>query len=105
MTEISVAELKRRHDSGADFVLLDVREPDELATAAVAWARAIPMREIPAQLGELPRDKPIVCMCHHGGRSERVTQFLNQNGYDNAVNLAGGIDEWSTEIDPSVPRY
>ena len=105
MTEISVAELKRRHDSGEDFVLLDVREPDELATAALAWARAIPMREVPARLAELPRDKPIVCMCHHGGRSERVTGFLNENGYPNAVNLAGGIDEWSNEIDPSVPRY
>ena len=105
MTEISVAELKRRHDAGEDFVLLDVREPDELATAALGWARAIPMGEIPAHLEELPRDRAIVCMCHHGGRSERVTQFLNQNGYGDAVNLAGGIDEWSTEIDPSVPRY
>jgi rhodanese-related sulfurtransferase len=105
LTEISVAELKRRHDAGEDFVLLDVREPDELATAALPWARAIPMREVPAHLAELPRDKPIVCICHHGGRSERVTEYLNGNGYPNAVNLAGGIDEWAADIDPSVPRY
>jgi rhodanese-related sulfurtransferase len=105
VTEISVAELKRRHDSEPDFVLLDVREPDELATASLDWARAIPMGEVPARLDELPRDTPIVCMCHHGGRSERVARFLNENGYAKAVNLAGGIDAWSTEIDPSVPRY
>jgi rhodanese-related sulfurtransferase len=44
-------------------------------------------------------------MCHHGGRSERVASFLAANGYDNAVNLAGGIDAWSTSVDPTVPRY
>ncbi|MBV8580868.1 MAG: sulfurtransferase, partial [Candidatus Eremiobacteraeota bacterium] len=48
---------------------------------------------------------PIVVMCHHGGRSARVTQFLEANGYANAVNLDGGIDAWSESIDPTVPRY
>jgi rhodanese-related sulfurtransferase len=105
MIEISSDELKRRHDAGEDLVLLDVREPDELATASIAWATWIPMRDIPARLGELPSDKPVVVMCHHGGRSERVTRFLNANGYDNAINLAGGIDDWSVSADPSVPRY
>ena len=103
--EISVDELKRRHDTGEDFMLLDVREPDEIATASIPWATAIPMMELPTRIGELPRDKPIVVMCHHGGRSERVTRFLTANGYDNAVNLAGGIDAWAVSVDTTVPRY
>jgi rhodanese-related sulfurtransferase len=105
VTEISVDELKRRHDAGEDLILLDVREPDELATASIAWATAIPMAQIPTRLGELPSEKPIVVMCHHGGRSERVTRFLNANGYENAVNLTGGIDALAVTADPSVPRY
>jgi rhodanese-related sulfurtransferase len=105
MTEISVHELARRHDAGEDFVLVDVREPDEIATASIPWAVAIPMGEIPARLGELPAGKPIAVMCHGGGRSARVTAFLNGNGFPDAVNVAGGIDAWSTSIDPGVPRY
>jgi rhodanese-related sulfurtransferase len=105
MTEISVFDLKRRLDAGEGLVLLDVREPDELATASLPGVTAIPMAEIPARLAELPAEKPLVVMCHAGGRSARVTAFLNANGYPNAVNLAGGIDAWSTAIDPSVPRY
>ena len=105
MTEISVADLARRHDAGEDFVLLDVREPDEIATASIPWALTIPMGEIPDRIGELPGDKPIAVLCHSGGRSGRVTAYLNQNGLTNAVNVAGGIDAWSTSIDPAVPRY
>jgi rhodanese-related sulfurtransferase len=105
MTEISVEELERRHDAGDDLVLLDVREPDEIATASIPWATVISMREIPLRMSEIPRDKPLVVMCHHGGRSERVAQFLEANGYDNAINLTGGIDAWSTTVDPTVPRY
>ena len=105
MTEITVEELQRRHDAGEDLVLLDVREPDEVATASIPWATVVPMREIPARMTEVPRDKPLVVMCHHGGRSERVAQFLEANGYENAINLAGGIDAWSVSVDPAVPRY
>jgi rhodanese-related sulfurtransferase len=105
MNEITVTELKRRHDAGDDFVLLDVREPDEIETASIPWATLIPMGDIPERFGELPHDKAIVVMCHGGGRSGRVTQFLGANGYDNVENLAGGIEAWSTQIDPTVPRY
>jgi len=105
MNEISVTELKRRHDAGEDLMLLDVREPDELEIASIPWATVIPVAEIPARMDELPRDKPIVVMCHAGGRSTRVTQFLEANGYDNASNLTGGITAWSAQIDPSVPTY
>ena len=105
MNEISVAELARRHAVSEDFLLLDVREPDEIATASIPWAQAIPMGEIPERVAELPAGKPIAVMCHGGGRSARVTAFLNQNGFPDAVNVAGGIDAWSTSIDPAVPRY
>jgi rhodanese-related sulfurtransferase len=105
VNEISVTDLKSKYDAGEDFLLLDVREPDELATASIVWAKAIPMREVAAHLDELPKDKTIAVMCHGGGRSGRITQFLNENGFPNAVNVAGGIDAWSTQIDPSVPTY
>jgi rhodanese-related sulfurtransferase len=105
MTEISVRELKARRDANEDLLLLDVREPDEIAAAAIAGAMPIRMSDIPRHLGELPADRPIVVMCHHGGRSAAVTDFLNANGYVNAVNLDGGIDAWSLRIDPSVSRY
>lgn len=89
----------------AVVVLLDVREHAELELAAVAVARHIPMREVPGRLAELERDKPLVVMCHSGGRSRRVAEFLAGNGFSNVFNLRGGIDAWSTEIDPLVPRY
>jgi rhodanese-related sulfurtransferase len=86
-------------------VLLDVREPDEVEAAAVTEALHIPMREIPARIGELDRTVPLVVMCHSGNRSRRVADFLLGNGFSNVFNLRGGIDAWSTEIDPQVPRY
>lgn len=105
MKEISVSDLAKRHTAGEDFLLLDVREPDELAIASIPWALAIPMGDIPVRLEELPKDKPIAVMCHGGTRSGRVTKFLNENGYPDAVNVAGGIRDWSATIDPSVPDY
>lgn len=90
-------------------VLLDVREPWELQTAAVkpeGFALvAIPMNDIPARLAELPADQPIACLCHHGARSQRVASFLAQNGFGKVINIAGGIDAWSRELDPGVPHY
>ncbi len=105
MTEMSVAELARRRAANEELLLLDVREPDEVATASIAGATVIPMREVPLHLAELPTDRPIVVMCHHGSRSAAVTAFLNANGYPTAVNLDGGIDAWSLHIDPAVARY
>lgn len=86
-------------------VLLDVREHVELEIAAVSGARHIPMREVPARLAELDREGPVVVMCHAGGRSRRVAEYLLSNGFEQVFNLKGGIDAWSTEIDPQVPRY
>jgi rhodanese-related sulfurtransferase len=105
LSEISVRDFAARRASGEPHVLLDVREPDEVATAAIAGATVIRMAEIPQHLGELPADRPIVVMCHHGSRSAHVTGYLNANGFANAVNLDGGIDAWSREIDPGIARY
>jgi rhodanese-related sulfurtransferase len=105
--DIDVHSVKQMLDGGDKFVLLDCREPNEVATARISGSTHIPMREIPARLRELEphKDGLIVVHCHHGGRSLRVTQFLRQQGFAQVQNLAGGIDAWSLQIDPSVPRY
>lgn len=105
MREISVDELSAWKKNGDPFTLLDVREDAEVKTASIPGALHIRMRDIPQRAAELPADRPVVVMCHHGGRSERVTAFLHMHGLPNAVNLEGGIDAWSLRIDPSVPRY
>jgi rhodanese-related sulfurtransferase len=89
----------------SEVTLLDVREHVELELAAVNGAMHIPMRDVPARLAELDRDAPLVVMCHSGGRSRRVAEYLSSNGFQKVFNLRGGIDAWSTEIDPQVPRY
>jgi len=86
-------------------MFLDVREPAEHGTASIAGAAFIPMREVPGRLGELDPEKEIVVFCHHGSRSAMVVEFLRRQGFAKAVNLAGGIDAWSLEVDPGVPRY
>ncbi len=87
-------------------VLLDVREPWECATAAIPGAINIPMGEIPSRAHtELDPDASIVVLCHHGARSLSVTMWLRNQGFDHAQSLAGGIDQWSRAIDPTIPRY
>jgi rhodanese-related sulfurtransferase len=106
--ELSPSEFAARwpdYAGGSQVVLLDVREHDELQAAAVAGALHIPMREIPARLAELDADRPLVVMCHSGGRSRRVAEFLLGNGFTQVFNLKGGIDAWSTQLDSRVPRY
>ncbi len=94
---------------GAPLVLLDVREPWEVALASIsvpgATMCAVPMREVPGRLGELDPAQPVVCICHHGARSAQVVAFLERSGFASAYNLAGGIDAWSREVDPGVERY
>jgi rhodanese-related sulfurtransferase len=103
--EIGVEELKRWRDENRAHQLIDVREAVELQAAAVDGATHIPMGTVPARKGEVSTDRPVVVMCHHGGRSMQVTRWLRGNGFPNAVNLAGGIDAWSRTVDPQVPRY
>jgi rhodanese-related sulfurtransferase len=104
--ELTPTEFCRRWPHASDGVtLLDVREHDELALAAVQRAVHIPMREVPGRLAELDAGKSLVVMCHSGGRSRRVAEYLAQNGFEQVFNLAGGIDAWADEVDPRIPRY
>ena len=103
--EISVARLKAMRDAGDPFVLLDVREDFELRLAHLPGAMHVPMGSVPERLAEIPRDADVVVMCHGGVRSDRVAGYLRANGYASVANLAGGIDSWSRDIDPSVPSY
>ena len=90
-------------------VVLDVREPGEWQAASVQadgfTLVQLSMGEIPARLAELDPHQPVACLCHHGARSQRVAQFLVQNGFENVVNITGGIDAWSLQRDAGVPRY
>jgi len=101
--EVDVTTAAEQLREGAQ--LLDVREPHEIATCAIAGSRRIPMQQIPAQMADLPRDRLILVHCHHGGRSLRVTQFLRANGFTQVSNVAGGIDAWAEQIDPTLARY
>ncbi|MBT8422331.1 MAG: sulfurtransferase [Gammaproteobacteria bacterium] len=87
-----------------DTLLLDVREPIELESSAIAGAMHIPMNEIPARLDEIPRDRTVICMCHIGGRSMQVAGFLAAQGYEQVLNLAGGIEAWAQDVDPGVVK-
>ena len=104
--EISVEETKRLLETNpADVRLIDVREAHEVEICAIAGAEHIPMRQIPERLADLPQDKHLLIHCHHGGRSMRVTEFLRGHGFTAVTNVAGGIDAWALQIDPSLRRY
>lgn len=103
--EISVQELKEQLDAGDACVLLDVREPEEVAIASLANAVHIPMGEIPGRLHELDPDANIVVYCHHGIRSMQVANFLVQHDFEQVVNLAGGIEAWAVVVEPGMARY
>lgn len=106
-SEINVHETKALLDSDSAMMLIDCREPMEHSTAHIEGSVLIPMDEIPERVGELEeyRDKRIIVHCHHGGRSLQVVNWLRNHGFDKAQNLTGGIDLWSQEVDPEVPRY
>jgi len=106
--EISPQDLKHRLDSGEKLFLIDVREPSEFARARIENAELIPMRTVPAELSRLDAladEQTLIVFCHHGVRSLNVVNWLRQQGLGACQSMAGGIDRWSIEIDPSVPRY
>lgn len=105
--EISAADLAAKIADGkpADLVILDVREPWEFATAKIEGSVLVPMGEIPARFQELDPEAHIVTICHSGVRSMNVAVWLRNQGVEKAQSLRGGIDAWSREIDPAVPRY
>jgi rhodanese-related sulfurtransferase len=103
--EISVHEFDALRRSDEALTILDVRNPPEIAVCAFDGSLNIPMHEIPANLQALPRDGKLIVVCHHGARSLQVAAWLRHNGRDNAISLRGGVDAWSRQIDPSMPRY
>ena len=106
--ETTPQDVKRNLDSGRRLFLIDVREPGEFQIARISGAELIPMRTVPAELQRLEAwsdEGPLVVYCHHGVRSLNVVNWLREQGIAQCQSMAGGIDRWSREIDPSVPQY
>jgi rhodanese-related sulfurtransferase len=106
--EISVPETAKRHSGAeADFVLIDIREPDELALCSIEGALHIPMGELASRINEIEADEDttIAVICHSGRRSLKAALYLQQQGLTGSRSVAGGIDWWSLRIDPTIPRY
>ena len=107
MKQMTVAELAAwmAEPQGEKPQLLDVREAHEWAICRVEGSQHIPMGTIPSRLDALDPARPLVCICHHGGRSMQVAIFLERNGFGEVYNLAGGVDAWALQVDPSMARY
>jgi adenylyltransferase/sulfurtransferase len=105
--QITATDLKKKLDSGEEFILLDVREQHEYEIARIPGSTLIPLSAFQQRFGELDghKDKEIVIHCKMGGRSMQACQFLQSQGYSKVVNVAGGILAWSDQVDPSVPKY
>ena len=86
-------------------VLLDVREPWETQICRIEGSELVPMQTLPARLNELDPDRPVVCICHLGGRSMQVAMFLTRQGFKDAYNLTGGVDAWARQVDTAMPTY
>jgi rhodanese-related sulfurtransferase len=106
--EVSPQDVQRRIDAGEPLALIDVREPEEFAITRIDGATLIPMREIPASLQQLEAradEATLIVFCHHGVRSLNVAHWLREQGVPACQSMAGGIDAWSTLVDPAVSRY
>jgi adenylyltransferase/sulfurtransferase len=106
--EIAPQEVQRRLQAGEKLTLIDVREPAEFQLARIEGAELVPMRSVPAELSRLDAradDTALIVFCHHGVRSLNVVHWLREQGVGACQSMAGGIDRWSLEIDPGVPRY
>ena len=105
--EIAVQDVKRMMDTGEKFLLLDVRQPKEYDTARIAGSMLVPLSELPQRVEELRAhaDRPIITHCHKGMRSLQAAQWLRNQGFTVVRSMAGGIDDWSLKIDPTIPRY
>ena len=102
--QMDVAALKQLIDSGRSFHFFDVRTPEERATASIPGTRLLDPQTA-AEIEQLPKDAMLVFHCHHGGRSQQAAEHFRSLGFRNLHNVVGGIDAWSQQIDPSVPRY
>jgi monothiol glutaredoxin len=104
VSPMGVKELKQRLDAGESFELLDVRTPEERATASIPGAVLL-TEDVARRLEAVPRETMLVFHCHHGGRSQAAAEHFAALGFTNVWNVTGGIDAWSQEVDPEVPRY
>ena len=86
-------------------VLVDVREPWEYAICHIEGSQHVPLQTIPSRVDELSRDRDLVLICHHGNRSWRAAQWLEQHGFTRLYNLDGGVEGWASEVDPAMARY
>jgi rhodanese-related sulfurtransferase len=102
---ISATQLQARLGAGDDLVLLDVREPQEFAIGHIEGSLHVPMGDLAVRHTELDPDRPTVCICHHGIRSASVAAALEGFDFRELYNLTGGLERWSLEVDPSMPRY
>lgn len=105
LVEITPRELAARQAAGDDFVLIDVREPHEWEIARIPGARLVPLAGFGDEIGVLPRDRDVIVHCKAGGRSAKAVRRLLDAGYTRVWNLAGGVQRWAEDVDPSVPRY
>ncbi|MBV9762979.1 MAG: sulfurtransferase [Acidobacteriaceae bacterium] len=106
--EVTPAEAKSRLSTENAAILIDIREPEEFALSRIDGAVLIPMQSIPGEIQRLEAlgdEKDLMVLCHHGVRSLNVVAWLRERGIENCFSVSGGIDQWSQEIDPSVPRY
>ena len=103
--EISAPEAVILRDNNREAVLLDVREHSELTICRIEGALHIPMGEVPERHEALPRDAPLIVFCHHGMRSLHVVQYLEAMGFENALNLTGGIHAWAVDVDTEMKQY
>jgi adenylyltransferase/sulfurtransferase len=101
-TDITPSEVHEQLTTGADVVVIDVREPVEWNAGHIAQATHIRLSEIPNRIAEIPRDRDVVMVCRSGGRSENARQFLAQSGYTRVKNMVGGMMRWARDVDPSV---
>lgn len=103
--DLTPGQVAERLDTDAPPLLLDVREDWEREVASIPDSVHIPMGAVPQRIEELPAERDIVVYCHHGTRSRAVAQWLAQRGIDRVASLAGGIDAWSLDVNPDIPRY
>ncbi len=105
--EVDVHHVKSLLDAGTEFLFIDCREPDEHETTRIEGTTLFPLSQMQERIAEIEqhRETHIIVHCHHGGRSMRVTQWLIKQEFLQVQNMAGGIDDWSLNIDDSVPRY
>jgi len=102
--QIGVKDLKSRIDSGEEIYLIDVREPFEYAIANLG-GKLIPQNDVTQRLGEIDRDREVIVHCKGGVRSQKIAEYLKQQGYQRVINVAGGILAWADQVDPTMKKY